>query len=181
MSAASSRREGRVRVWDKPVRLLHWSLAIGVAASWWTSARNTDWHQQVGYACCLAIALRFVWGFAGSPHARFSDFVRGPRATLAYVRHVVRGDEERHLGHNPLGGWMAVALWLCVALTCASGWLYTTDQFFGEPWLDLTHQALAWAVVVLVALHLAGVVFTSRRHRENLVGAMLTGRKRPGP
>ncbi|CAN5750406.1 cytochrome b/b6 domain-containing protein [soil metagenome] len=168
----------RVRVWDRPVRLLHWTLAAAITLAWFTSESNASWHERIGYVALAAVAARVVWGFAGSVHARFSDFVRGPRATLAYARRVSSGTEERHLGHNPLGGWMALALWLLAALTCVTGWLYTTDMFFGEAWLDALHEALAWAIVAAVLLHLVGVCFTSWRHRENLVLAMFTGRKR---
>ena len=77
---------------------------------------------------------------------------------------------------------MALALWSCVAALGVTGWLYTTDMFWGTGWLDLTHQVLAWLLVVLVALHLAGVVHTGRKHGDHLVAAMLDGRKRPaGP
>lgn len=170
----------RVRVWDRLVRLLHWGVALGVLGAWVTSSGDSTWHERIGHACAAFIALRLAWGFVGSRHARFGDFVRGPRVTLAYAWRLLRGREERHLGHNPLGGWMAVALWTSVAVTCGTGWLYTTDAFFGEAWLDRLHLVLAWAVVALVPLHLAGVAFTSLRHRENLVAAMLTGMKRRG-
>ena len=167
----------RVRVWDRSVRLLHWTLAAAITLAWFTADGTASWHERFGYVALAAVALRIVWGFAGSVHARFSDFVRSPRETLAYARRVLSGSEERHLGHNPLGGWMALLLWLLSAATGVTGWLYTTDSFFGEAWLDQLHESLAWAVVVAVALHLGGVAFTSWRHRENLVRAMLTGRK----
>jgi cytochrome b len=170
----------RVRVWDRPVRLLHWTLAAAITLAWFTAEGNVSWHERFGYAALAAVALRIVWGFAGSVHARFSDFVRSPRETLAYARRVLNGTEERHLGHNPLGGWMALLLWLLAAATGVTGWLYTTDSFFGEAWLDQLHEALAWAIVAAVALHLAGVAFTSWRQRENLVQAMLSGHKRDG-
>ncbi|WP_229722507.1 cytochrome b/b6 domain-containing protein [Xylophilus rhododendri] len=171
-------KPGTVRVWDWLVRLTHWLVAVGVALAWFTSEGSEAWHIRIGYTIAAAVAVRVAWGFIGSRHARFADFLRGPRATLAYARRLMAGREERHLGHNPLGGWMAVALWLTVAGTCFTGWLYTTDAFFGLAWLDQLHQLLAWTVVALVPLHVAGVVFTSLRHRENLVAAMLAGDKR---
>ena len=169
-------KPGRVRVWDLPVRLTHWGVAAGVAAAWWFS--DGGWHERIGYAVAACVAARLAWGCVGTRHARFGDFVRGPGATMAYARRLLTGSEPRYLGHNPLGGWMALVLWAAVALTCLTGWLYTTDAYFGEPWLDRLHQAAAWTVVALVPLHLAGVWFTSRRHRENLVAAMLHGDKR---
>jgi len=171
-----------MKVWDPLVRVCHWGVAASVAASWWTSGTwggQQRWHERVGYAVAALVAVRLLWGFVGSRHARFGDFVRSPRRTLAYARRVLAGTEERHLGHNPLGGWMALALWATVAGACATGWLYTTDAFFGIAWVETAHQVLAWTVVALVPLHLAGVVLASLRHRENLVAAMLGGSKRP--
>lgn len=170
-----------MKVWDPLVRLCHWGVAAGVAVSWATSGiwlGQQRWHERVGYTIAALVAARLVWGFVGSRHARFSDFVRGWRNTLAYARRLLAGTEERHLGHNPLGGWMAMALWAAVAGTCATGWLFTTDAFFGVEWVESCHKVLARTVVALVPLHVAGVFFTSWRHRENLVSAMVTGRKR---
>ena len=169
-----------MKVWDPLVRFVHWGVAAGIAAAWYTSDRSETWHVRIGYAVAALVATRLAWGFVGSRHARFSDFVRGWRATAAYASQVLRRREERHLGHNPLGGWMALALWAAVGGTCFTGWLYTTDAYFGIAWVEASHRALAWTVVALLPLHIAGVVFTSLRHRENLLLAMLTGRKRPG-
>ena len=166
-------------VWDWQVRLLHWSLALSVLAAWLTSEGGARWHEWVGYVSLACIAVRLVWGFAGSRHARFADFVQSPSATLAYARQVAAGSEPRHVGHNPLGGWMILALLLVAALTGLSGWLYTTDAYWGVEWVEEVHEVLAEGLLVLIALHVAGVIFSSRRHRENLVASMLHGRKRP--
>lgn len=166
-----------LRVWDRPVRLLHWLLAAAVATAWCTDEHRLAVHQAAGYVALGAVAARVAWGFLGNAAARFGGFVRSPGATWRYAAQVWRGREPRYLGHNPLGGWMAVALLLGVAATGATGWLYTTDAFWGLAWLDLLHRGLAWTVAALVALHLAGVCFTSLRHRENLVRAMVSGRK----
>lgn len=170
-----------MKVWDRPVRLLHWVLVAAVATAWlstlgWGFARA---HEPAGYVALAVVALRVFWGFAGSRPARFSRFVRGPRAVLRYAVQICAGREARHIGHNPLGGWMVLLLLACVAGLGLTGWLYTTDQFWGMAWLDQLHQALAWALLALIALHLAGVLFTSLRHRENLVAAMFSGDKPP--
>jgi cytochrome b len=88
--------------------------------------------------------------------------------------------EPRYLGHNPLGAWMVLALMGCVIGLALTGWLYTTDRFFGDETVDAVHQVLAWTLLALIAAHLLGVIFTSLRHRENLVRAMFDGRK-PAP
>jgi cytochrome b len=171
-----------LKVWDGPVRLLHWALVLAVASAWWTGGDADSWHEALGYAAATIVGLRLAWGFAGSHYARFAQFVRAFSATWAYAHSVRAGRARRYLGHNPLGGWMALALLACVAGLCFSGFLYTTDWLWGYGWLYWTHVVLGWLLAALVALHLAGVAFTGWQHRENLVRAMLTGRKRvPGP
>lgn len=168
----------RVRVWDPAQRLLHWGLVLAVAGSWWAGEERLSLHIASGYAALSIASARAVWGVLGRRHARFASFVRGPRAVLGYALRLVEGSEARYLGHNPLGGWMVLALLACLAIVCISGILYTTDRFWGLGWLEQTHRLSAWTLVALAALHLSGVAFMSWRHRENLIGAMWSGRKR---
>ena len=163
-------------VWDTFVRVAHWTLVLCVIAAWF--ARGAP-HEWLGYAALAVVLSRIVWGLAGSRYARFAQFVRAPTSTLAYAGRVLARREERYVGHNPLGGWMIVALLGMLILVSASGWLATTDRYWGVEWVQELHEALADALVVLAFLHVGGVVYSSVRHRENLVGAMLTGRKRP--
>lgn len=169
-------------VWDPLVRVMHWVLAGSVIAAFllgdWLHRPDHTWHERLGYVALGTAALRIVWGLCGSRTARFASFVRPPAATAAYLRALLRGGEPRYLGHNPLGGWMVVALLANVLLAGGTGWLGTTDAFWGEPWLQDLHAASGQAFLPLVGLHLAGVAFTSWRHRESLVRAMLNGRKR---
>jgi len=167
------------RVWDPAVRLLHWALVLSFALGWATTTRWLGgWHLAVGWAALAIVAARIAWGFAGPRYARFAQFVRSPRATLAYARRVVAGREPRHLGHNPLGGWMVLALFACILGLALSGWLYTTDRFWGDETVERVHVALAWTMLGLAIVHVAGVLLASFRHRENLVAAMLDGAKR---
>jgi len=179
MNSGPAAAAGPVNVWDWLVRLLHWTLVASVALAWWTTEWQSAWHQPVGYLGLTAMAVRLVWGLAGSRYARFTQFLRSPRIALGYLRQVLAQREPRYIGHNPLGGWMIVALLTCIAGLALSGWLYTSDRFWGDETIETVHRALAWAMLGLIALHIAGVVFTSLRHRENLVAAMLSGRKRP--
>jgi cytochrome b len=165
-----------LKVWDPFVRAAHWCLVASIAAAWFTSKALHEW---LGYAALGIVVLRIVWGGIGPRYARWSQFVPGPRATLTYARAFLARVEPRYLGHNPLGGWMIVALLGTVVLTCASGWLSITDRFWGVAWLQDTHAFLADALLALSALHLGGVIYTSLRHRENLPLAMVTGRKAP--
>jgi cytochrome b len=168
-----------VRVWDPLVRLAHWSLVASIAGAWWAGEERLRWHELAGYAALAIVATRFVWGFAGPRHARFAGFLRSPGAVWRYAVAMAHQRAPRHVGHNPLGGWMVAALLAGVGAVGVTGWLYSLDMFWGLAWLDWLHRALAWGLVALIALHFGGVLFTSWRQRENLVAAMLNGRKTP--
>jgi len=170
-----------VRVWDAFVRIAHWSLVVAVVASWLTRHGGGRLHEWLGYAALAIVVARVVWGFVGPVTARFRNFVRSAPETLRYALLVGRSREARHLGHNPLGGWMIVALLAMIAATALTGWLYTTPKYWGDATMEAVHGACADALVVLVVLHLTGVALTSIRHRENLVAAMISGRKRDLP
>jgi cytochrome b len=136
------------------------------------------WHLRLGYAA-LVLAVWRVWrGFVGPPDEHFGRFVRTPRATLRYARAWLRRTEPRHLNHNPLGAWMIVALLVAALAAGISGALYDTDRFWGDATVYAWHQWGGWAFALLVPLHLAGVALASIRQHENLVGAMVSGRKR---
>jgi cytochrome b len=169
--------KNKVRVWDLPVRLLHWLLVLSIAAAWITSSRIGPLHEWVGYAAAGVVGARLLWSLRGNAYARFGGFVTAPRTTLIYLRQIVLGQAARHLGHNPAGGAMVVALLACVALVALSGWATTTDLLWGYAWPVLVHTVLAWLLVGLIVLHVAGVLLASWQHRENLVKAMLTGLK----
>lgn len=167
-----------IKVWDPLVRIGHWLLVLSIALAWLTRAGGGAWHERIGYVSLAVIAVRVAWGWLGSSHARFAQFVRSPTTTLRYGRQLLAGHEPRYIGHNPLGGWMIVALLLNAALAGLSGWLYTTDRFWGVEWVETLHSTLADALLVLATVHVAGVIFSSWRHRENLFAAMLHGHKR---
>ena len=175
---ASAPVQATVPVWSPALRLLHWTIAGTVIASFATHEGGGRAHEILGYVALAAAALRVALGFAGGPGWRFAGFVRGWRTTLGYARLVLARREPRHLGHNPLGGWMIVALLAFTIAASVSGWLYTTDAYWGVEWVEETHGALGDALVPLFLLHVTGVVFASIRHRESLIGAMIHGRKR---
>lgn len=170
--------DGTVRVWDVLVRILHWSLVGGVAVAWFTRHAAGPWHEWIGYAIATALALRLLWGFTGPGPARFARFVRGPGATLRYVRGLASGHAPRFVGHNPLGAWMILVLLLLLATITFTGWLSTTDRYWGIAWVMNLHLWATWALLALVPLHLAGAIHASVKHRENLIAAMIHGRKR---
>jgi cytochrome b len=188
---AESNRE--IQVWDPALRLFHWSLAGSFLVAYLT---EDDWmtlHVYAGYLVGVLILLRLILGFVGSRHARFSDFVRTPREVLAYVKDAVRRRASRYIGHNPAGGVMVVALLISLVLTVVTGIaLYGAEDSAGPlagVWqgeqasevLEEIHEAGANITLFLVVLHLGGVLFTSLEQGENLVKAMITGRKKGLP
>ena len=166
------------RVWDGAVRALHWALVLAVAAAWLTTEWFGGWHRAAGWLALAIVVARMGWGWLGPGHARFARFVRTPRATLAYARSVLLRREPRYLGHNPLGACMVLAFFACTVLLALTGWLYTTDRFWGNETVEDIHRWLAWSFVLLAAMHVAGIAYASLRHHENLVGSMLSGDKR---
>lgn len=170
-----------VKIWDPFVRAFHWSLVASFAVAWLTAEDVRVLHEWAGYAAGALIGLRLVWGIMGTRYARFRQFIRSPGTVAAYLRDIATGREARYLGHNPAGGLMILALLATMAAVAASGWMMTTDAGFGVEWVEELHEFLASVMLGLVGLHLLGVVVASLRHRENLVRAMVTGRKRlPG-
>lgn len=167
-----------VRVWDPFVRIFHWSLVVLFAVAFVTAEEWDTIHEWAGYAAAALVGARVLWGFIGTKYARFGNFLRGPSATKAYLADVLRGREHRFLGHNPLGAVMIVALLSCVVLLAVTGYWMTGTASVEEGIVEEVHELVGNGMLVLVAAHVAGVIYAGFRHRENLVAAMFTGRKR---
>lgn len=165
-------------VWDPLVRIFHWSLVVGFAVAYLTGDEWDFAHEIVGYVIATLIVIRVLWGFFGTRHARFSDFVYRPAAVLAFLRDSSRFRAKRYLGHNPAGGVMVVALITVIAGLCITGILLTVDAYRESEWLEETHEVLANGALILIVLHVLGVALASFEHSENLVKAMFTGKKR---
>lgn len=166
-------------VWDAPVRLFHGLMVLCFAGAWLT-AESEPWrlvHVTLGYTMAGLVGFRLLWGLVGTRHARFGSFVRGPAAAWRYLKSLRGGRPEHHAGHNPAGALAIVALLALAALVSASGWAVVEN--LGGEWLEEAHEVAATAMLAVVLVHVAGVAFGSWAHRENLVRAMVTGR-RPG-
>jgi cytochrome b len=177
MANLSKPHESSILVWDVPVRVFHWLLVFCFVGAY-LSAESERWrlvHVTLGYTMGGLLAFRVVWGLIGSRYARFTAFVRGPTAVLRYVRSLFSAHPEHHLGHNPAGAAAIVLLLLAGAAVVGSGWAVYNDV--GGHWLEDLHEGTSNLMVLLVVVHIAGVVMASWLHRENLVRAMLTGRK----
>lgn len=208
----------RVYVWDRFIRIFHWSLVLLFITSYLTGDENTGVHVYSGYAIAILVIARIGWGVIGSKHARFNDFLFRPSQVVAYAKSVMAGRPHDHLGHNPLGGLMIVSLLLTLLLTTLSGMkLYAVEegrgpfadagQFTlvanalassdehgghddddkgydgdeaGEEWWEDIHETAVNLMLMLIALHILGVLVSSRLEGQSLIRAMLTGYKRQG-
>jgi cytochrome b len=167
-----------VRVWDPLVRIFHWSLAVLFFFAFLTGDEWDKPHEIAGYFVAGLVVFRILWGIVGSRHARFTDFIYRPAAVFAYLRDSAKLRARRYIGHNPAGGAMIVALLLTIAVICITGYMMTLDAWWGVAWMEEVHEVAANTTLVLVGLHVLGVIVASFEHRENLVRAMFTGRKR---
>jgi cytochrome b len=179
----------RVLVWDLPVRLFHWALAVLVVFSFVTGKIGgawMDWHLKSGYAILALLVFRFLWGFLGGDTARFSSFLQGPRTAMAYARAILGGRHPNVLGHNPLGGWMVFVMLVVLALQAATG-LFSDDEIATQGPLAVKvsnalvsrmsaiHAVNEWIILGLVALHIAAIALYHARLRVSLVPPMVHG------
>jgi cytochrome b len=111
----------RVKVWDPFVRLSHWILVVAFLFAYAIGDDLLTPHVWLGYLAGAVVVLRVFWGLVGSQHARLTDFVYPPRVVFGYLADLALFRARRYLGHGPAGGAMALALWLFVSLSVASG------------------------------------------------------------
>lgn len=183
---------GFVNVWDWRIRFFHWTLVAGFITEYLTGEyRWGGVHELAGYGLCLLLLARLYWGFSGSQYARFSSFIFSPSETLAYARAMLTGHPKHYYGHNPAGALMVFALLVLLSLIFATGLLTLAVIDYDGPFIALAnmvddetsyairhfHRFLVNLALVMVGLHLMGVVAGSIQHKENLVRAMVTGRK----
>jgi len=191
----NSRNLAEVKVWDVPVRIFHWMLVLLFAFQVYSGKTGGNvmvWHMYSGYAILALVSFRLAWGLAGSTHARFANFLTGPAGALRFARKLFSREPVAFAGHNPLGGWMVVALLFSLALQASTG-LFANDDIATEgplavlvpraisDRLTTIHRWNAYALLALASLHIAAVLFHWIAKKENLVGAMFTGTKRLSP
>lgn len=208
-----------IHVWDPFVRIFHWVLVVAFFTAYFTEGENLDIHAPAGYVVGVLIVLRVIWGFVGPKHARFTDFVYGPRKVLRYLAGLVTLQGRRYMGHSPAGGLMIILLLVCLAVTVVAGLIVygaeenagplagfvsaetgsvpetateSEENEFGEyegrgeggesafvEFYEEVHEIFANITLALVIVHILAVLWASFAHRENLIRAMITGRKRP--
>lgn len=166
-----------IKVWDPAVRLFHWSLVIAFTANALILDDDSKLHQYVGYVVVGLVTFRVLWGFVGTQYARFSSFPPSVAGSTEQLSDMATGRTKIHVGHTPLGALMIYNLLATLAIIGASGYLMTTDMFWGVEWPEEVHElSVAWAEFSVV-LHIAAVLFESHRTKVNLPRAMMTGVK----
>ncbi len=180
-----------IKVWDIFVRFFHWSLVLFFSIAY-ISGGEDEWltiHSYAGYTIITLVFVRILWGFIGTQYARFSDFVVTPKKALQYFKEELSGDAKHYLGHNPAGGLMVITLLISLVITVISGMaIIATDgegplattfiASLSGDWLEEIHEVFTTLILLLVLTHIAGVIFSSLLQEENLVKAMITGKKR---
>lgn len=178
-----------IRVWDPIVRLFHWSLLTAFAISWLTQEEQYNLHLLAGYTTLGLISLRFVWGLIGTQHARFADFIYSPSTIYADIKSIASGHGKRYIGHSPAAGLMIIALLTGLIVVTISGVALDGAENWSGPMAEMNlyhytgliqsvHVMSTNLLLILIALHVLGVLYTSFIHQENLVRTMITGWKR---
>ena len=184
--------ESVIKIWDPFVRIFHWTLVLSFFIAYITEEDFLGIHTFAGYTVLALLSLRIIWGFIGTRHARFSDFVYSPKTIKQFVLDTLSFKAKRYLGHNPAGGAMIILLIISLLATSLTGiaiygieeqagplasWYTLHDTFWGEAFEEI-HEFFANFTVLLVLIHISGVIFESLVHKENLVKAMIDGNKR---
>lgn len=196
-------QQEKIKVWDLPVRVFHWSLVTFFVIAYITGEELDTVHAWSGYVVTGLIVFRIIWGFIGTRHARFGDFVYSRREVKAYIKSLFSRSPRHYLGHNPAGGWMVLILLVSLALTCWTGLeaygaegrgplasvdaspvstAYADDDSHekneeGNEFWEEIHEFFVNFTLLMVFVHIAGVLVSSVLHGENLVKAMVRGYK----
>lgn len=171
----SRSNENRIYVWDLFVRIFHWTLVVSIFLNFWYTEGGELPHEILGYVAAGFVVVRFVWGFIGSPYARFSKWLASPRTVYLYLKNF--RTRKTYLSHNPIAGWMMIFLMMCVLSLALTGFMLGTDTFFGEPWIEETHEIISDVMMAAVGIHVLGALYESYHEKQNLVASMVHGYK----
>ncbi len=185
-------KENTIKVWDILVRLFHWSLVFFVLVLFITEDDYLNIHSYAGYTVLMLVSFRIIWGFIGTYYARFSSFITTPQAAIKYLKDEIAGDAKRYIGHNPAGAIMVFSLLITLILTAFTGMATIATEgkgplastfianFSGE-FLGEIHEFFTSVILTLIILHIGGVIFSSFAEEENLIRAMISGKKKKTP
>ena len=176
-----SNKKQDILVWDFPVRIFHWLLALSFAGAWLTSESEAQQliHYAFGYSACAIILFRIVWGIVGTRYARFTQFIKGPTETGRHLKSLLIGRQSPGPGHNPAGALVMIALMILILLISLTGYWIVKDVL-GEL-MSGAHEAISNLAFGIVLLHVAAAIIMSFLQKENLVKSMFTGLKQGVP
>jgi cytochrome b len=167
--------ETRLYVWDLFVRIFHWTLVVCIFLNFFYTEAGEKPHEVIGYIAAAFVVARLIWGLIGSPYARFSKWFASPRTVYLYLKNF--RTREIYISHNPIAGWMMIFLMLCVLSLAITGFMLGTDTYFGEPWVEETHEIISNVMMAGVAIHVLGALYESYHEKRNLVASMIHGYK----
>jgi cytochrome b len=170
-----------ILVWDIPTRIFHWLLVICFAGAWLTSEseRLQMIHYAFGYLACALVLFRLIWGVVGTRYARFAQFLKGPAEMMKHAKGLLSSHSHRTVGHNSVGGIVMVGLMLFILLIGLTGY-FSVKEFLGDL-MGEAHEAIASLALAVVVIHITAAIIMSVLQKENLVKAMVTGKKRGLP
>ncbi len=206
-----------VKVWDMFVRFFHWTLVGSIIGLYLSGEEFKSIHIRLGYFVTCLVLARIIWGFVGTKHARFNDFLYSPYKIFHYLKSIIIGNPTNYIGHNPAGGFMIIVMLIALLVTAFTGLktlategqgpLATTDISIlrvayanedehdehdddrtyntvhhqkrqKEEFWEEMHESMTTFMIFLIIIHLGGVTIASWLHKENLIIAMITGRKK---
>lgn len=168
-------------VYDLPTRFFHWLFAGLFLISFIiakTVSDETVWfgfHAISGLTLSFLVLLRIIWGFFGTQHARFSGFALNPMDLINYFKGIKNGDKKTWSGHNPASSWAGIAMMLFAIGLGITGYLMTSGP--NKENFEDFHEILAYAFLITVILHVAGIILHTVRHKEMIGLSMITGEK----
>ncbi|WP_199610779.1 cytochrome b/b6 domain-containing protein [Flocculibacter collagenilyticus] len=189
----------KVKVWDFPLRLFHWSLVLLFIFSFVSvKISEMDWHFKSGILISALLVFRLLWGLVGSFHAKFQHFIASPKRTFQYIFSSLISTKRKHktgteyIGHNPAGGWMVVIMLVSLLVTVFTGLVSTDEIYLVGPLYGFVtesfalsatsvHRFMETVLLVLVGLHIAAIVFYRIFKQQKLTKAMITGYKQIQP
>lgn len=169
-----------IPVWDRFVRVFHWSLVVCILINFFVIDDGETLHRFLGYTASALVLARIVWGFIGSRHARFADFFPTPSRIRQHLHHLKSGTRDEYPGHNAVGAVMMLVLLVLTLALGITGYMQGSDAFWGEEWVQELHEGLASTLIACAGLHALAAIIMGRIEGTNLIAAMVSGvKKRP--
>ncbi|MCK4709509.1 MAG: cytochrome b/b6 domain-containing protein [Gammaproteobacteria bacterium] len=189
MMSVQAHSPATIKVWDPLVRLFHWSLVVTFFIAFITEDDWINLHVATGYAVAMLVGFRLVWGLIGTRYARFSQFVKSPAQVLSYIKKMLTFNVPHYVGHNPAAAAMIISLLISIIMLSITGMVIIAAEGqgplagtfmagFNAEWMEEIHEFFANFTMLLVVAHVAGVFFSSMLEGDNLLRAMITGRKK---